>query len=204
MHIENNPSWASWCLSLEDLSLISLATISTLCVPITNFCAGRASPTEILEFSSSAVAQTASSDMPSKREPPPPSDDDLAMADAPAESPVHEEEDPNPTNLAFNEDRIRIVGNPSGTAASFEFKKEDHTLGNALRYIIMKNPDVEFCGYSIPHPSEEIMTIRIQTYEGAVVDALKKGFDDLMDLCDVVADKFTAAREEFAEQQMQE
>jgi hypothetical protein len=26
----------------------------------------------------------------------------------------------------------------------------------------------------------------------------------LMDLCDVVADKFTAAREEFAEQQMQE
>ncbi|KIM94956.1 hypothetical protein OIDMADRAFT_134793, partial [Oidiodendron maius Zn] len=90
------------------------------------------------------------------------------------------------------------------TAASFEFKKEDHTLGNALRYIIMKNPDVEFCGYSIPHPSEEIMTIRIQTYEGAVVDALKKGFDDLMDLCDVVADKFTAAREEFAEQQMQE
>jgi DNA-directed RNA polymerase I and III subunit RPAC2 len=26
----------------------------------------------------------------------------------------------------------------SDTAASFEFQKEDHTLGNALRYIIMK------------------------------------------------------------------
>jgi DNA-directed RNA polymerases I and III subunit RPAC2 len=26
---------------------------------------------------------------------------------------------------------------------------------------------------------------------------LEKGFDDLMDLCDVVADKFTAAREAF-------
>lgn len=26
----------------------------------------------------------------------------------------------------------------SETAASFEFTKEDHTLGNALRYIIMK------------------------------------------------------------------
>ena len=64
---------------------------------------------KILEFSSSAAAQTASSDMPSKREPPPPSDDDLAMTDAPAESPVHEEEDPNPTNLAFSEDRIRLV-----------------------------------------------------------------------------------------------
>jgi DNA-directed RNA polymerase I and III subunit RPAC2 len=36
------------------------------------------------------------------------------------------------------------------------------------------------------------------------VKALEKGFDDLMDLCDVVADKFAAAREEFAEQHMQE
>lgn len=26
------------------------------------------------------------------------------------------------------------------------------------------SPDVEFCGYSIPHPSEELMNIRIQTY----------------------------------------
>lgn len=26
----------------------------------------------------------------------------------------------------------------SATAASFEFEKEGHTLGNALRYIIMK------------------------------------------------------------------
>ena len=98
--------------------------------------------------------------MPSKQDPPPRSDDDLAMSDAPAASSLHEEEDPNPTNLAFNEQRIRIVRVPplgpansplhatltlylqlpgsSDTAASFEFKKEDHTLGNALRYIIMK------------------------------------------------------------------
>lgn len=47
--------------------------------------------------------------MPSKPPPPPPSEDDLAMVDAPAESPAPEEEDPNPTNLAFNEQRIRIV-----------------------------------------------------------------------------------------------
>lgn len=33
------------------------------------------------------------------------------MVDVPAESPAQEEEeeDPNPTNLAFNEQRIRIV-----------------------------------------------------------------------------------------------
>jgi DNA-directed RNA polymerase I and III subunit RPAC2 len=32
---------------------------------------------------------------------------------------------------------VQLPGS-SDTAASFEFKKEDHTLGNALRYIIMK------------------------------------------------------------------
>jgi DNA-directed RNA polymerase I and III subunit RPAC2 len=35
-----------------------------------------------------------------------------------------------------------LIGNQlpgsSDTAASFAFEKEDHTLGNALRYIIMK------------------------------------------------------------------
>jgi DNA-directed RNA polymerase subunit L len=30
----------------------------------------------------------------------------------------------------------------SDTAASFAFEKEDHTLGNALRYMIMKKYDV--------------------------------------------------------------
>ncbi|EJS42026.1 rpc19p [Saccharomyces arboricola H-6] len=79
-----------------------------------------------------------------------------------------------------------------GTSASFQIVEEDHTLGNALRYIIMKNPDVEFCGYSIPHPSENLLNIRIQTYgETTAVDALQKGLQDLMDLCDVVESKFT-------------
>ncbi|EHN00549.1 Rpc19p [Saccharomyces cerevisiae x Saccharomyces kudriavzevii VIN7] len=79
-----------------------------------------------------------------------------------------------------------------GTNASFQIVEEDHTLGNALRYIIMKNPDVEFCGYSIPHPSENLLNIRIQTYgEITAVDALQKGLKDLMDLCDVVEAKFT-------------
>ncbi|MCJ1459247.1 RNA polymerase subunit AC19 [Mycoblastus sanguinarius] len=98
----------------------------------------------------------------------------------------------------MNEQRIRVLAGASDTAASFEFEAEDHTLGNALRYMIMKNPEVELCGYSIPHPSEAKMNLRIQTYEGTTVyDALEKGFDDLVGLCDVVVDKFTAARDDF-------
>ncbi|EEH41261.1 hypothetical protein PAAG_03547 [Paracoccidioides lutzii Pb01] len=96
------------------------------------------------------------------------------------------------------------------TAVSFQFDREDHTLGNALRYVIMKNPkfltyssiirspEVEFCGYTMPHPSEAKMNLRIQTYETTTAIAvLEKGFDDLMDLCDVVTETFTEAKNAF-------
>ncbi|AAS53154.2 AFL220Cp [Eremothecium gossypii ATCC 10895] len=95
----------------------------------------------------------------------------------------------------LDRDKIRLLPQATsedGTCASFQITDEDHTLGNALRYIIMKNPEVEFCGYSIPHPSENFLNIRIQTYgKVTAVDALHKGLQDLMDMCDVVEDKFT-------------
>jgi len=100
--------------------------------------------------------------------------------------------------ITIDHQRIRVLPGASETAASFEFEGEDHTLGNALRYVIMKNPEVEFCGYSIPHPSEAKMNVRIQTYDGTTVyDALEKGLDDLADLCDIVTEKFTEARDAF-------
>ncbi|KAG4416439.1 hypothetical protein IFR04_010417 [Cadophora malorum] len=129
---------------------------------------------------------------------PAPVEDDVSMGDAPAAAEEGAAQEEDTVSVFDEEQRIRILPGSSDTAASFEFKKEDHTLGNALRYIIMKNPDVEFCGYSIPHPSEALMNIRIQTYEGTTaVDALDKGLQDLMDLCDVVAAKFCVAREQF-------
>ncbi|KAI4131182.1 MAG: hypothetical protein LQ338_001387 [Usnochroma carphineum] len=109
--------------------------------------------------------------------------------------------DQQPSSIEIGLQRIRVLPGASHTAASFQFDQEDHTLGNALRYMIMKNPEVELCGYSIPHPSEAKMNLRIQTYEGTTVyDALEKGLDDLMDLCDVVESKFIAARDEYAAQ----
>lgn len=95
----------------------------------------------------------------------------------------------------LDKEKIKILPQATsedGTSASFQIVEEDHTLGNALRYIIMKNPEVEFCGYSIPHPSENLLNIRIQTYgDITAVEALKKGLADLMDMCDAVEDKFT-------------
>jgi len=49
------------------------------------------------------------------------------------------------------------------TCATVIFEHEDHTLGNLLRYMLMRDPRVEFCGYSVPHPSENFVHVRIQT-----------------------------------------
>ncbi|KAL6944342.1 RNA polymerase subunit AC19 [Hanseniaspora osmophila] len=103
-------------------------------------------------------------------------------------------ENNEPQALA-DHNKIRLLPEATsedGTCASFQITDEDHTLGNSLRYMIMKNPEVEFVGYSIPHPTENFLHLRIQTYgQITAVDALHKGLQDLMDLCDVVEEKFT-------------
>ncbi|CEO58323.1 Putative DNA-directed RNA polymerase I and III 14 kDa polypeptide [Penicillium brasilianum] len=111
------------------------------------------------------------------------------------------ETEAEPVNpILLDEKRIVVLPGSSDTAASFQFEGEGHTMGNALRYAIMKNPDVEFCGYTIPHPSDAKMHVRIQTNDSTTaLEALEKGFNDLMDLCDVVTEKFTAARDQFKE-----
>jgi len=121
-----------------------------------------------------------------------PQNEDTEMKDAAAGAEAES------TDFPREKQRLRLLPGSTDTAASFAFEKEDHTLGNALRYLIMKNPDVEFCGYSIPHPSESVMNLRIQTWDNvSVYDVLRKGLSDLTDLCDVVEDKFTVARNEF-------
>ncbi|KAK0732753.1 DNA-directed RNA polymerase [Apiosordaria backusii] len=96
--------------------------------------------------------------------------------------------------------RVKLLPGSTETAASFEFANEGHTLGNALRYVIMRNPDVEFCAYAIPHPSEAKMNVRIQTFEGTTaIQALEKGLRDIQELCDVVTDKFVGAAADFAQ-----
>ncbi|OXB58690.1 hypothetical protein ASZ78_016862 [Callipepla squamata] len=78
-----------------------------------------------------------------------------------------------------------------GNCVTFMLHDEDHTLGNSLRYMVMKNPDVEFCGYCITHPSESKINFRIQT-RGSLpaVEPFRKGLNDLMGVCQHVLDTF--------------
>ncbi|KAI8978932.1 DNA-directed RNA polymerase [Pilobolus umbonatus] len=88
------------------------------------------------------------------------------------------------SDVVADADKISIVGSHGdATAMTFCFKEEDHTLGNSLRHVINKNPNVDFCGYSIPHPSVNEMNIRIQTTDKTTaVDALKTGLSNLYDI----------------------
>ncbi|KAJ5326336.1 hypothetical protein N7541_010825 [Penicillium brevicompactum] len=123
-------------------------------------------------------------------------DPDQSMVDA--EQPEQEVVSNDPI---LEERQIVVLPGATDTAASFQFEGEGHTMGNALRYAIMKNPAVEFCGYTIPHPSDAKMHVRIQTNDSTTaLEALEKGFNDLMDLCDVVTEKFTGARDQFNEE----
>ncbi|KAK0630690.1 DNA-directed RNA polymerase [Bombardia bombarda] len=124
-------------------------------------------------------------------------EDDASMIDEGVEKEQEYDEEEEPEE---EPQRVKLLPGSTPTAASFEFIDEGHTLGNALRYVIMKNPDVEFCAYAIPHPSEPKMNIRIQTWEGiTAIQALEKGLKDLQELSDVVTEKFLAAKKDYAE-----
>ncbi|KAL3803697.1 hypothetical protein HJC23_003751 [Cyclotella cryptica] len=56
---------------------------------------------------------------------------------------------------------IRGTGPP--TSRTFVIGDEDHTLGNALRHVLIQDPRVNFAGYCVPHPSEPVVHLRVQT-----------------------------------------
>ena len=43
--------------------------------------------------------------------------------------------------------KVAIAAGGSDTSCTFVFLREDHTLGNTLRYILNQDPSVEFAGY---------------------------------------------------------
>merc|ERR1712174_193652 len=56
-----------------------------------------------------------------------------------------------------------VKGTGSEGSRTFVVGDEDHTLGNAIRHVLMQDANVEFAGYSAPHPMEPSINIRVQT-----------------------------------------
>ena len=72
---------------------------------------------------------------------------------------------PNPQSSSSSSSLLSILhATPDRTACTFAIRNEDHTLGNVLRHTLMQSEShIEFAGYSVPHPSEPIVQIRVQT-----------------------------------------
>jgi DNA-directed RNA polymerase I and III subunit RPAC2 len=79
------------------------------------------------------------------------------------------------------------------SAETFQFHDEDHTLGNALRWVLAKNPEVEFVGYTMPHPSEPLMNVRLQTYTKSAEEVLDEGLESLVLIAEDLQKKWLKA-----------
>ncbi|XP_005105003.1 DNA-directed RNA polymerases I and III subunit RPAC2 isoform X2 [Aplysia californica] len=99
---------------------------------------------------------------------------------------------------------LEVEANSSGdeSCQTFILNDEDHTLGNALKYILNKNPEVTFVGYSLTHPSENKINLRIQTSGKPAIDVLKQGFKDLKQMCSHMLTTFESSTRYYKENHM--
>ncbi|KAL3907142.1 MAG: hypothetical protein SGARI_003684 [Bacillariaceae sp.] len=84
--------------------------------------------------------------------------------------------------------KIRGTGDP--TNRTFCVGNQDHTIGNALRHVLLQNGKVDFAGYSVPHPAEPVVNIRVQTHAPTTaVQALHESCETLHNQCSVVLER---------------
>ena len=60
------------------------------------------------------------------------------------------------------ENPVEVIAD-STRAATFILHDEDHTIGNLLCDVLSEHPLVDYVGYSIVHPTQPKIQVRIQT-----------------------------------------
>ena len=68
----------------------------------------------------------------------------------------------------------------------FIINREDHTFGNAVKMMLLRNPKVRYVAYRKPHPLENKIELKIQTNgditpKNALIEALRNLNDDIDD-----------------------
>lgn len=64
-------------------------------------------------------------------------------------------------------------------SVTYKIELEDHTLGDLVRIFLLKNEEVKFAGYRLPHPLEDILEIKVQTNEKHPNAAMKTTLSQL-------------------------
>lgn len=82
-------------------------------------------------------------------------------------------------------------------AALFTVNKEDHTLGNMIRYQLLKDPNVLFAGYKVTHPLEHKIVVRVQTTaDYSPQEAFTNAITDLISELSLLEERFRDAVKE--------
>mmetsp|Transcript_71011 Transcript_71011/g.154339 ORF Transcript_71011/g.154339 Transcript_71011/m.154339 type:complete len:193 (-) Transcript_71011:123-701(-) len=76
-------------------------------------------------------------------------------------------------------------------ACVFKIWLEDHTLGNILRMELLRNENVVFVGYKVPHPLDHMIELRLQTLPKSSPEiALRRAIANLRTECKSMLDQF--------------
>lgn len=61
-------------------------------------------------------------------------------------------------------DHIEILkGQKMVNSVTYKIPLEDHTIGDLLRIYLLKNNEVKFAGYRVPHPLDDMLEVKVQT-----------------------------------------
>jgi len=84
-----------------------------------------------------------------------------------------------------------LLGSQDACVVTFHIAQEDHTLGNVVRYLAGRDKRTQLVGYSVPHPSEYAINMRIQGYfETPAVNILEDTLTNLIKICDHMTQTF--------------
>lgn len=87
--------------------------------------------------------------------------------------------------LARNHIEI-LKGQKMINSVTYKIPLEDHTIGDLLRIYLLKNNEVKFAGYRVPHPLDDMLEVKVQTASEdtnkTVKETLKKLQMDLFQL----------------------
>jgi DNA-directed RNA polymerase II subunit RPB11 len=77
--------------------------------------------------------------------------------------------------------KIRCTPDPViNNACTFNIMNEDHTIGNLIRMQMLRNPDVVFAGYKMPHPLEKELIIKVRATDNTdPISVFKTSIADL-------------------------
>ena len=76
---------------------------------------------------------------------------------------------------------------------TFVYPGQDHTLGVLLRTQLLKDPQVVFAAYKVPHPMTRTVEVRVQTVDSIAEDAVERALETLNEKVDAFEEAFNKA-----------